>query len=141
DLRVPPHLADPAAVRDSFSWQAVRAELLGHAEGGVNIGRLAVDRHATGARADRTALRFLHTDGSTSALSYAALKRDTDRFANALAALGLGRGDRVFVLAPRMPALYVAVLGALKAGCVVTPLFPAFGPEPIVTRMNLGQAR
>ncbi len=141
DLRVPPHLTDPAAVRASFSWQAVREELLGCAEGGVNIARLAVDRHAVGPRAERTALRFLHAEGGASALSYAALKRDTDRFANALAALGLGRGDRVFVLAPRLPALYVAVLGALKAGCVVTPLFAAFGPEPIVTRMNLGQAR
>jgi acetyl-CoA synthetase len=141
DLRVPPHLADPAAVRAAFSWQTVREELLGRAEGGVNIGRLAVDRHAAGPHAERTALRFLHAEGGATALSYAALKRETDRFANALAALGLGRGDRVFVLAPRMPALYVAVLGALKAGCVVTPLFSAFGPEPIVTRMNLGQAR
>lgn len=141
DLRVPPHLADAAAVRASFSWQAVREELLGRGESGTNIARLAVDRHAGGPRANRTALRFLHADGGSTALSYAALKRDTDRFANALAALGLGRGDRVFVLAGRMPALYVAVLGALKAGCVVTPLFSAFGPEPIVTRMNLGQAR
>jgi len=141
DLRVPPHLADVAATRATFSWLAVREELLGRAEGGVNIGRLAVDRHAAGPRAGRTALRFLHADGGVTALSYAVLKRDTDRFANALATLGLGPGDRVFVLSGRMPALYVAVLGALKAGCVVTPLFSAFGPEPIVTRMNLGQAR
>jgi acetyl-CoA synthetase len=41
----------------------------------------------------------------------------------------------------RLPELYVAVLGALKAGCVVTPLFSAFGPEPIATRCEMGDAR
>jgi acetyl-CoA synthetase len=141
DLPVPPHLADETAVRAAFSWQAVRDELLGRQAGDVNIARLAVDRHAAGARADRTALRFLHLDGSVTELSYAQLKHDTDRFASALVSLGVGAGDRVFVLAGRMPALYVSVLGALKAGCVVTPLFSAFGPEPIATRMTIGEAR
>jgi acetyl-CoA synthetase len=47
----------------------------------------------------------------------------------------------MFILAPRIPALYVAALGALKAGVVVSPLFSAFGPEPIATRMNLGGGR
>ncbi len=41
----------------------------------------------------------------------------------------------------RLPELYVAVLGALKARCVVSPLFSAFGPEPIATRCALGDAR
>jgi acetyl-CoA synthetase len=140
DLPVAPHLADVEADRASFSWQQVREELIGR-DAEVNIARLAVDRHAAGARAARTALRFLQADGGITTLSYAELKRDTDRFANALAALGVGRGDRVFVLSGRMPALYVSVLGALKAGCVVTPLFSAFGPEPIVTRMTLGEAK
>jgi acetyl-CoA synthetase len=47
----------------------------------------------------------------------------------------------VFILAGRIPALYIGVLGALKHRCVVTPLFSAFGPEPIATRMNLGAAK
>ncbi|HJV60398.1 MAG TPA: acetate--CoA ligase, partial [Albitalea sp.] len=54
---------------------------------------------------------------------------------------GVGDGERVFVLLGRVPELYVAVLGALKARCVVTPLFSAFGPEPIATRMEMGDAR
>jgi len=140
DLRVAPHLPDTAAARAAFSWAALRQELLGDAAE-VNLARLAVDRHAEGPRATRTALRFLRADGRSESISYAELKRDTDRFAAALAALGVGPGERVFVLAGRMPALYVSVLGALKAGCVVTPLFSAFGPEPIVTRMTLGEAK
>ena len=43
-------------------------------------------------------------------------------------------GERVFLLMGRLPELYVALLGALKARCVVSPLFSAFGPEPIATR-------
>ena len=37
------------------------------------------------------------------------------------------------------PELYIAVLGGLKAGCVVSPLFSAFGPEPIATRIGIGE--
>jgi acetyl-CoA synthetase len=50
-------------------------------------------------------------------------------------------GEGVFVLMGRLPELYVAMLGALKACCVVTPLFSAFGPEPIFTRCEMGDAR
>jgi acetyl-CoA synthetase len=124
---VPPHLRDWAAERARFGWQQVRDELVGGAGGDFNIGRLAVDRHAAGPRAQRTALRFVHADFSATDISYAELKLRTDRFAAAIGALGLRAGDRVFVLAGRIPALYVGVLGALKAGCVVTPLFSAFG--------------
>ncbi len=141
DLPVKPHMVDWAAACASFSWQQVRDELAG-ADGSVlNIAQLAVDRHAAGTRAQRTALRFLGADGGVIELSYADLKRQTDRFANTLAMLGVGAGAPVFVLAGRIPALYVAVLGALKNGSVVTPLFSAFGPEPIATRIGIGQAR
>lgn len=47
----------------------------------------------------------------------------------------------MFVLAGRIPELYVAVLGALKAKCVASPLFSAFGPEPIATRLMIGEGR
>ena len=63
----------------------------------------------------------------------------TNRFANALCGLGLHAGDSVFVLSGRIPELYIAVLGALKAKCVVSPLFSAFGPEPLATRLSLGR--
>ena len=141
ELPVVPNLADRDSVCAAFSWQQVRDELVGPAGSVVNIAQLAVDRHAAGAHAHRTALRFLAAGGAVTDVTYAELKRQTDGFANALAGLGVGAGDRVFVLAGRMPALYVAVLGALKNGSVVTPLFSAFGPEPIATRINIGGAR
>lgn len=141
DLPVTPHLANRDGVCAAFSWQQVRDELTGPDGPVMNIAQLAVDRHAASAKAQRTALRFLGAGGAVADLTYAELKRQTDGFANALAGLGVGAGDRVFVLAGRMPALYVAVLGALKNGSVVTPLFSAFGPEPIATRIGIAAAR
>lgn len=39
-----------------------------------------------------------------------------------------------------MPSLYIGALGTLNAGCIFTPLFSAFGPEPIRSRMEIGDA-
>jgi acetyl-CoA synthetase len=140
DLRVAPNLADWGETRAAFSWERVREELVGRAEN-FNIASLAVDRHTLGARADRVALRFLSPNADAQALSYTQLQRLSNRFANGLRALGIGKGDRVFVLAGRIAPLYVAVLGGLKNGSMVTPLFSAFGPEPIATRIGIAQAQ
>ena len=140
DSRVAPQLGADGAARAAFSWRRVEEEL-GIAGGAVNLGRLAVDRPVALGRGARTALRLVPQQGAPRDLSYAQLAVQANRFANALATLGVGRGDRVFVLAGRCAALYVAVLGALKNGSVVTPLFSAFGPEPIATRIGIAQAK
>jgi acetyl-CoA synthetase len=140
DWRVTPNLPAGDAPRAVFSWEQLRAELGAPADD-FNIARLAVDRHAAGPRRQRIALRFLRADGSEQALSYADLRQQTNRFANGLRMLGIGAGARVFVLAGRIAPLYVAVLGSLKNGSVVTPLFSAFGPEPIATRIGIAQAQ
>ncbi len=138
DLRAPPNLADYAAECRDFRWEAERRHLAGQAGGGLNIAHEAVDRHAAGALRDRVALRFVGRSGPALDLSYAELARRSNRFANVLQGLGVGRGERLFVLTGRIPELYIAVLGALKNGTVVTPMFSAFGPEPIATRINIG---
>ncbi|HEX7602281.1 MAG TPA: AMP-binding protein, partial [Polyangiaceae bacterium] len=118
--------------RTSFSWSQARGLLDGLPDGrGLNIAHEAVTRHAKGARRDHVALVWLGRNGATRTLTYAELERESNRFANVLAAEGVGQGESVFVLAGRIPALYVAVLGTLKKGCVLSPLFSAFGPEPI----------
>jgi len=138
---VPPNMVDYAQARAQFSWAGARAELDGLPGGGLNIAHEAVDRHLDGPLAERVALRFLGRRGGARELTYAELARQTDRFANVLAALGVRRGERVFVLAGRIPELYVAALGTLKHGGVFSPLFSAFGPEPIEQRLALGDAR
>jgi acetyl-CoA synthetase len=105
-----------------------------------NIADEAVDRHVRSGAADRVAMRFVAKDDSVREFTYGELATATDRFAAVLRDLGLVAGDRVFLLAGRVPELYVAALGALKSRCVVCPLFSAFGPEPIRQRMELGGA-
>ncbi len=136
------NLADyDQAVRD-FSWDDARAELDGLPGGrGLNICHEAVDRHAAGPRATAAALRCIARDGSVTELSYASLRSQTSRFANLLQTLGVGKGDRVFSLLGRVPELYVAALGTLKNTSVFSPLFPAFGPEPIRERLSPGDAK
>ena len=136
-----PNLPDYERACAAFSWAAARARLDGLPGGGLNIAHEALDRHADGPRGSHEALRFIALDGTRHSLSYAALRDASSRFAHALGALGVGPGERVFTLTGRTPALYAAVFGALRAGCVVSPLFSAFGPEPIATRMAIGDAR
>jgi acetyl-CoA synthetase len=141
DLRLAPNLADYAAERRRFSWDAARRDLALETGGRVNIAGLAVERQANGDRRRNTAFRFLSRGAASRDVSFEELSRLSSRFANVLKNLGVGRGERVFVLSGRILELYVAVLGGLKHGAVVSPLFSAFGPEPIATRINLGGGR
>ncbi|MDT3737351.1 MAG: acetate--CoA ligase [Denitratisoma sp.] len=138
DLRVPPNLSDYAATRAAFSWDAVRAELAGLPGGGLNIAHEAVECHARGPLRDKVAFRFLGASDSRD-ITYGELSRLSNRFANVLKTLGVGKGERLFLLSGRIPELYVTVLGSFKNGTVVSPLFSAFGPEPIATRIRLGE--
>jgi len=138
DLRVAPNLVDYEGERHRFSWKAAGRELPSQPHGGVNIAWQAVDRHAAGRWRDRMAYRFLASGSRPRDVSYAELSALTGRFCNVLRGLGVGKGARIFILAGRIPELYIALLGSLKNGSVVSPLFSAFGPEPIATRVNLG---
>jgi acetyl-CoA synthetase len=141
-LAVPPNLLGYNKICDRFSWEDVRRELDGLPVGkGLNIAHEAVDRHAVGLRGNRLAIRWLGTDSTVLDFTYGDLKKESNRFANLLAGLGVGKGDRVFTLAGRIPALYIAALGILKNGSVFCPLFSAFGPEPIYQRLSKGNAR
>ncbi|MFJ8817536.1 acetate--CoA ligase [Amycolatopsis thermoflava] len=141
-IRKPPgtraNLTDYARARREFAWDQARSALSGLPGGGLNIAHEAVDRHAEGARAGHTALRWVDRHDQVHDITYRELAERTNRFAGVLADLGVRPGERVFTLLGRVPALYVAVLGALKAGCVVSPLFSAFGPEPVRQRLALG---
>ncbi|MEI2677300.1 MAG: AMP-binding protein [Burkholderiaceae bacterium] len=121
-FRVRPNLVDYAAVQAAFSWERARESLAGLPGGGLNIAYEAVDHHLGTAHADRTAIRWIGKAGARRELSYRDLAHATNRFANALHGLGTQPGDRVCVLMGRLPEFHVAVLGALKAGCVAAPL-------------------
>ncbi|WP_373121341.1 acetate--CoA ligase [Mycobacterium marinum] len=145
DSRVAPNLSDYQRARAQFRWTDVPALCEGMGDDKCNIAFAAVDRHCAGPIATRTALRFV-TDQSredqppTRDVSYAELGRLVRKFTAVLRGLGVNKGDRVFTIMGRIPELYITMLGALRNGSVVSPLFSAFGPEPIATRVEIGQA-
>ncbi len=144
-----PWLVDYAATVTSFDWNDAWAGLRTDGASGeptsVNIADLAVDRHVRNGHGDRVALRFLGrepTDVDEPVdITYASLARRTNRFADAMRRRGFDAGTGVATLAGRIPDLYVTALGTLKAHGVFTPLFSAFGPDPIAQRMNLGHIK
>jgi acetyl-CoA synthetase len=145
DYRVAPNFSDYQRTRAEFDWSDVPPLCEGMGPGGCNIAYAAVDRRAEGPSATRTALRFLADaapDGTipTREVSYAELARLARRFTNVLRSLGVNKGDRVFTIMGRVPELYITMLGAFRNGSIVSPLFSAFGPEPIATRVTIGEA-
>jgi acetyl-CoA synthetase len=138
----PPVLDDYSHVAAAFRWADARAALDGLPDGrGLNIAYEAVDRHVAHGRGAAVALRWIAKSGAVADWSYARLAAASSAFANVLESLDVRAGERVFVLADRIPELYVAALGALKHKNVFCPMFSAFGPEPIHSRMSIGDAR
>jgi acetyl-CoA synthetase len=125
-----------------FSWDEARRGLDGLPGGkGLNIAHEAVDRHASGLLPDKVAIRWLGREGEVRDIRFSELAAQSNRFANVLLRLRMGKGDRVFSLTGRIPELYFAALGTLKNTSVFCPLFFAFGPEPIHQRLTRGDAK
>ena len=139
--RVQPNLLNYERTCAEYSWQKTEQEFTSSASRGLNIAYECVDRHAQSSRRDHLALRWLGKQGEPRDFSYGDLQRLSNRFANVLRGLGIGKGDRVFALAGRIPELYIAALGALKNGSAFCPLFSAFGPEPIQQRLSIGEGK
>lgn len=69
-------------------------------------------------------------------LTYAELKELSDRFATALAAMGVGKGDRVAIHLPNCPQFAIAYYGILKTGAIFTPLSPLLAPREATYQLN-----
>src|SRR3990172_6757857 len=133
-MPVRPNLIDYPAARASFRWDAVRAELDGLPGGGLNIAFECIDRHLETNRRDKIAMLWEGKDGRAETYTFAQMAAASNKAANALRALGVEKGDRVFAFLERVPELYFAVFGALKLGAVIGPLFSAFGPAAVRAR-------
>ena len=135
------YLSDYDSARREFSWQRARQALTGDMASRVNIAHEAVDRRVELGFGEQVAARFIERDWKRSELTYAELKHLTNKFADVLGYLGIERGATVATLLGRIPELFTVALGTLKAGNVFCPLFSAFGPEPLKTRLLLGHAQ
>jgi len=134
------NMPDYAATYGSFSWNTAHAMLDGMPDGHLNIAHEAIERHVADGHGAQIAMRWIAKSGARTDYTYAELSRLTNQFANVLRARQFKKGDKVYALLGRVPELYIAALGTLKAGCVFCPLFSAFGPEPIQARMEIGGA-
>jgi len=76
-----------------------------------------------------------------STLSYHALDRQSDRFAGALRALGIRRGDRVAISLPNLPQYPIAAYGAFKAGATVVQINPLYRGEDLAFLLRDSQAK
>ncbi|MDS0298560.1 AMP-binding protein [Halogeometricum sp. S1BR25-6] len=85
---------------------------------------------------DRVALRFRDADGRREERTYADLRDDANRFSNALAEMGVEKGDRVMHLVPRHPDVFAVQLGALKRGGLLVPCSSMLKPKDIAYRAN-----
>ena len=139
-LKAHPNLDDYDGQRASWSWDDMWAEL-DTPNGLINQAHECIDRHAASDKATKLAMIWQSASGDVEEYTYADMKRETDKVANAFRAVGIEKGDRVFFLSDRIPELYFGVFGVLKLGAIAAPLFSAFGPEPIKERVDRAEGK
>ena len=104
--------------------------------GKTNLCYNCVDRHATGVRANKTAIIWEGEPGEVRRLTYAELHVEVQKFANALKALGIKKGDRVAVYMGMTPELAIALLACARIGAVHSVIFGGFAATAIADRVN-----
>jgi len=126
-----PAARDYGALYRSFRWQIPAR---------YNIGVDVCDRWAE-IDPSRTAIFNLGADGAVEEVSYGALREASNRLANALAARGIGRGDRLALLLAQGPAVAVSHIAIYKLGAIALPLAMLFGVDAIAYRLQDSGAR
>jgi len=119
-------IADWGEMRAGFSWPEPPR---------YNIAEQICERWAR-AEPDRVAMIYIRPDGERRDYTYIQLSRASSRLANALAAHGLGRGDRCAVLLPQTPETILTHLACYKLGAVAVPLFTLFGEDGLRYRLQ-----
>jgi acetyl-CoA synthetase len=84
----------------------------------------------------RVALYWEDESGDTAAYSFWDIQQQANRLSNALAALGVRRGDRVAIVLPQRPETAIAYMAIFQMGAIALPLSHLFGPEALEYRMQ-----
>jgi acetyl-CoA synthetase len=108
--------------------------------GTLNASVNCLDRHVAAGNGDRVAYHWEGEPGDTRTITYAQMLGDVCRFANALRALGVKRGDRVGIYLPMIPELPVAMLACARIGAAHSVVFGGFSADAVADRMNDAQA-
>lgn len=125
------NLTDYECAYSSFSWDQAKADINWFAEGKLNAGYNAVDRHMHDGRRNKVALYSVDAQNRLETFTFQDMHYLSNRLGNALKGLGVVKGDRVFVFMPRIAELYISTVAIAKIGAVIGPLFSAFGPDAL----------
>lgn len=121
----------------SFSFDISKNEL-GYKDGDIiNIGEYCTDRICRMGKGDKLALIWEGFSGEEKRYTFNDMRQLTNSIAKFLRDdLGIKPGERVCMFLDKVPELYFGFLGVLKMGAIVQPLFSAFGPESLLTRLQ-----
>jgi acetyl-CoA synthetase len=120
----------------NFDWKEVEKEFSWFETGRVNMAYEAIDRHAETFRKNKVALYYRDASRNEK-YTFKEMKEMSNKVANVLKQVAeIEKGDRVFVFMPRSPELYFAVLGIIKTGAIVGPLFEAFMEGAVRDRLE-----
>ena len=122
----------------TFRVEDLASQFAGSFDTGLNVCYECCDRYAG---TNTPALFWESKDGRSATYTFDELMRLSAQFANMLREQGIGPGDRVAALLPRIPELLVVALGTWRAGAVYQTLFTAFGPKAIEYRVQQSGAR
>ncbi len=106
--------------------------------GKLNIAHNCLNRWAA---TDRVACIWEGESGETRTVTFAELQAEANRVSNALAAMGIGLGDRVALAMPMVPEILSILYGCFQLGATVVPIFAGFGSGAIATRLEDSGAR
>jgi acetyl-CoA synthetase len=126
---------------NTFSWEEAKKEISYFAGGKVNAAYNAIDRHLHNGRRNKVALYSIDSNNKLEKFTYQDMHEMVNKVGNALKSLGIEKGDRVFVLLPRVPELYACTVAIAKIGAVAGPLFSAFGPDALRDRLVDSEAK
>ncbi|MGV0633714.1 acetate--CoA ligase [Mycolicibacillus trivialis] len=112
------------------------------ADGKLNVAHNCVDRHVEAGHGDRVAIHWEGEPvGDSRSLTYAELRDEVCRAANALTELGLGAGDRVAIYLPMIPEAVVAMLACARLGVMHTVVFGGFSAHALRARIQDAEAK
>jgi acetyl-CoA synthetase len=103
--------------------------------GRLNASYNCLDRHVEAGRGDKVAYHWVGEPGDTRTLTYAQLKDEVCKAANALIELGVETGDRVAIYMPMVPELVIAMLACARIGAPHTVVFGGFSADALKGRI------
>jgi acetyl-CoA synthetase len=104
----------------------------------LNIAQVCCSRWA--ADRSRFALYWEDESGATAKYTFWDIQREANRLSNALAGLGVKRGDRVALILPQRPEMAIAYMAIFQMGAIALPLSHLFGPDALEYRMEFAGA-